>query len=66
MNTFLGALKSKTMWLNAITLVLAILSLPEIVAVLPVVWLPILAIINAVGNLILRTLTNQSLASKVK
>ena len=60
------AFKSKTIWFNIITGLLAILSLPEIVAVLPATFLPQLAIINAVGNLILRVLTNQPLAGKVK
>ena len=66
MKTLLGALRSKTIWFNLITGILAILALPEIVAVLPVTFLPQLAVINALGNLILRVLTNQPLAGKVK
>lgn len=64
MKTFLGALKSKTMWFNLITGVLAVLALPEIVALIPATYLGKLLIINAVGNLILRMLTNQPLSAK--
>ena len=64
--SFLGALKSKTMWFNAITFVLAVLSLKEVVAVLPASFIPHLVFINAIGNLILRTVTNQPLSGKVK
>lgn len=63
---FLGSLKSKTMWFNTITGLLAVLALPEIVAIIPSAWLPAMIIINSVGNLILRTITNESLAAKIK
>lgn len=65
-NSFFGALRSKTIWFNLITGTLAILATPEIVQVVPVEWLPKIAIINAIGNLILRFLTNGSLAGKIK
>ncbi len=64
MQTLLGALKSKTMWFNAITGLLAILALPEVTTLIPTSFLPNLAIINALGNLILRVLTDQPLANK--
>ena len=66
MNTLLGALKSKTMWFNTITLLLAVLSLQEVVAILPQEALRYIVIVNGVGNLILRVLTNQPLSGKVK
>ena len=64
-NFILGALKSKTMWFNAITLLLAMFALPEFVSLLPVSALPYLAFINGFGNLILRSITSQPLSSKV-
>ena len=64
MNTIKGAIRSKTMWFNLITAVLAMLSLKEITTLMPQTFLPNLAVINAVGNLILRVLTNQPLAGK--
>ena len=65
MRTLLGALRSKTIWFNFITGLLAILALPEINILIPSSFLPSLAIINAVGNLFLRFLTNQPLSGKV-
>ncbi len=64
MNIIRGAFRSRTMWFNLITGVLAILALPEIIALIPAAYLGKLLIINAVGNLILRLLTNQSLVDK--
>lgn len=61
-----GAFLSKTIYFNLIVLVLAILTLPEFVAVIPVGFLPYLGIITAVGNIILRAITGQPLAGKVK
>ena len=66
MKTLLGALRSKTIWFNLITGTLAILALPEIVELVPAEWLSKLAIVNAVGNLILRFITNKPLAGKIK
>ena len=62
--TFLGALRSKVMWFNVITFVLALLALPEIVAIIPMGWLPTMIIVNSVGNFILRMMTNESLVGK--
>lgn len=48
---------SKMIWFNAVTLFLAILALPELTSILPVMTLPYLAFFNAVGNIVLRFLT---------
>lgn len=52
---------SKTLWLNIVSLVLAILALPEFVSVLPVSALPYIALLNALGNMALRFITNQAI-----
>ena len=52
--------KSKTFYFNAITLVLAIIALPDFVSILPGTLLPYLAFVNAVGNLVLRTFFSPS------
>ena len=52
-------LKSKTLWFNALTSVLAVLSLADIQAFLPAKYV---ALINAIGNIILRVwFTNTTL-----
>lgn len=45
---------SKTMWFNFIVGVVAILALPEFVAILPAVYLKYAVFVGAAGNLILR------------
>lgn len=50
---------SKTEWLNIIALVLAVLAIPEFVAVVPTAWLPYIALLTAVGNMILRTISDK-------
>jgi hypothetical protein len=52
---------SRMLWLNAITLILAILALPELISLLPVSSMPYIALANAVGNMILRLLTTEPL-----
>jgi len=52
-------LNSKTLWFNVLTLCLAIVSLPEFVSLLPVSALPYIANLNAVGNILLRTVTSK-------
>ncbi len=61
----LGALKSKTMRFNVITLLLAMFALPEFISLIPASALPYLAFINGFGNLLLRSITNQPLSAKV-
>lgn len=45
---------SKTLWFNIIIAIIAILALPEFVAVLDPVWLKYASLIGAIGNTILR------------
>lgn len=45
---------SKTVWFNIITFVLAVLALPETLAILPEGSFQVLALVNALGNLLLR------------
>lgn len=49
--------KSKTILFNIASLALLVMALPEFTAVLPAGWVPIIALVNAVGNLWLRTIT---------
>ncbi len=46
--------KSKVLWFNLLVLVVAVLALPEFVAVLPTVWLQYAVLGGAVGNAVLR------------
>jgi hypothetical protein len=46
--------QSKTVWFNLISLALAIIALPEFISLLPQGSLPFIALINSIGNLILR------------
>jgi hypothetical protein len=45
---------SKTVWLNVIAFVLLVLALPQFISVIPVSWIPYIALIAAVLNGILR------------
>lgn len=47
--------QSKSLWFNLITIILAVLALPEFVSILPPAWLVYLGFINAIGNMIIRT-----------
>ena len=47
-------LQSKTVWFNLITFVLALIALPSFISILPASIIPDIAIINSIGNLILR------------
>ena len=46
--------RSKTVWLNLVTALGIALAAPEILAVLPASWVPVLAAVNVGGNIILR------------
>ena len=46
--------QSKTVWWNIIVGVVAVLALPEFVAIVPPVWLKYSAFVAAAGNLLLR------------
>ena len=62
---FLQALKSKTVWLNLITAILAILAVPEVSTLIPPEWFKYIAAINIIGNIILRVFfTTQPIAEK--
>jgi CDP-diglyceride synthetase len=62
---FLQSLKSKTIWWNILTAILAILAMPEIIQLLPESALKWIVIINAVGNMILRVFfTTQAIEDK--
>jgi hypothetical protein len=45
---------SKTVWFNIITSILLVIALPQFISVIPAVALPYIALIAAVGNVILR------------
>jgi hypothetical protein len=60
--SFVGALKSKTMWFNVLTGILAVTNALQ--GQDSVVSPEISALIIAVGNVILRVLTTKSLSSK--
>lgn len=55
---------SKTMIFNALSLIILILSLPEVAQIIPTSVIPYEAAIVAVVNMILRTYTTMPLASK--
>ena len=46
--------KSKEFWVNAVAFVLVVLALPEFVAVIPVSWIPYIALLAAVLTVLLR------------
>ena len=52
--------KSKTFWFNSITLLLAIIALPDFVSLLPDTLLPYIALVGSMGNLVLRTFFTSS------
>ena len=45
---------SKTVWFNVITIILAVIALPEFVSIISPSLLPYIALVNSVGNLLLR------------
>ena len=51
-------LLSRVFWFNILTGIIGILAIPELVAILPPEVLRYVAIINPVGNVILRRLTS--------
>ena len=59
-----GLLLSKTFYFNLITGVLAVLALPEVVAIIPLEYLPVIGLFTAIGNIVLRTITNLPLNEK--
>jgi hypothetical protein len=49
-------LRSKTVWLNVLGVLVAVLALPEFVAIVPVSALPYVGAVLAVANMALRSL----------
>lgn len=47
----------RTYIFNMLSIVLMVLSIPELAPVLPKEWVPWLALGNAIGNLVMRTIT---------
>jgi hypothetical protein len=54
---------SRTLWLNAIAFVVAVLTLPNLGAVVPSSWLPGIGLLTAIGNMALRFATTQPLST---
>lgn len=55
--------RSSTLWLNALVLIVAITTLPEVQAIPAPAWVPrVLAAVAAVGNIVLRLYTVQPVA----
>jgi hypothetical protein len=52
---------SKTFWFNIITAILAILAMPEVLAIIPVEYLKYIAAIGVIGNIILRFKTIEAI-----
>ena len=53
---------SKTIWFNIISGAVAIFALPEFISVLPAVVLPYVALLNAIGNTVLRFITDKGIS----
>lgn len=56
--------KSKTIWWNIATLAAAIASMVEFVAVLPEAWAPWVLLAGALGNIYLRSITEDPIKLK--
>lgn len=56
--------KSKTKWFNMVMGVLALLMMPDVAAVLPEAWLKWVALVSAIGNFYLRSITNTGVSLK--
>ena len=58
----MSVFNSRTMWLNAIAVLVAILSMTEVITLIPPKYLPTATMITAVLNMILRTQTQRPIA----
>lgn len=56
--------KSKTVWLNILAVIVEILVFTETSPVVPKDWLPVIALIHGVANIVLRFISNQPLGWK--
>lgn len=45
---------SRTVWFNAITLILFVIALPSVIQLIPVSAAPYIGIVNSIGNYVLR------------
>lgn len=44
-------------WWNVVSALVAILALPEFISIIPVSYLPVIGLVSAIGNMILRLIT---------
>lgn len=51
--------KSKTVWINILTMIVALLTVPEIGSVVPESAMPYILLITAYANIFLRFITDQ-------
>lgn len=51
---FWRTVSSVTFWFNLITGITGVLALPEVVAIIPKGWLEVVAVVNPVGNFLIR------------
>lgn len=58
----MSVFNSRTMWLNAIAVLVAILSMSEVLVLVPPRYLPVYTMLTAVLNMILRTQTVRPVA----
>lgn len=58
----MSVFNSRTMWLNTIALLVAVLSMSEVLVLIPPAYLPIYTMVTAVLNMILRTQTVRPVA----
>jgi hypothetical protein len=58
----ISILNSRTFWLNALALVVAIIVLPEVGGLIPERFVPIYSAVLAISNIILRVLTVRPVA----
>ena len=56
--------RSRTYWLNVLTGALALLAMPEMLAVLPPEWLKWIALGNVLGNMLVRNITGGGISVK--
>lgn len=54
---------SKTLWFNIITILAAILAVPEITSIIPPEFLKYIVALNGIGNIILRVISATQLTA---
>lgn len=58
----ISVLNSKTAWMAVLTIITGLLALPEVVAIVPLRFLPIITMIVGVANFCLRLVTERPVA----